>query len=479
MNWLTKRFALFLFRPLISLLSAKKTTGDFLKTPLRPSKKDCFSSCFFDNKIHAVYHTRYGVLSGKSHLIEMISQTFIGNYFPVSNYKFVNEQDYITTMNGVGFTEFNRADSSVPMVDQLLMFFDKYVGYLLFEPTANNTLLLNTYKLSKYEIREGYSNLKTAVCLNADLSFKYCEVGEKRYFADSRGIDFAVRECMTAIWTLITLEKHLFNVHILVNDKMNTLIEVGLTQSHPVRRLLGMYSNKPYMVQEKSVLLLMGTTGVPLTFNLTQNGVMSYLDEYSASHNIRKEMYVIEHLERLPNKGMNADMKLWWNCIYKFVKEFLELHAHALKDTETMQFLDHLKNEYKGICGQETNDLTNLIDICTMVLFSNIIHELYSNTKVGLLICNPFVLSSTWKSNSSSNLSDKINMLSEQLVANVILTATKPESIQIGSDMWENMFAVCEMERSAFRDFRVSIEQLNIPESSIIHPKNISSSISA
>ncbi len=477
--WFSKNIALFLFRPIMSILSAKKTTGNFSTTPLRPSKKDCFSRCFFDNKIHSVYHTRYGVLSNKSHLIDMIANTFIGNYFPVSNYKFDNERDYITTMNGVKFTEFNRVNPSVSMVDQLLLFFDKYVGYLLFEPTANNTFLLNTYKLSKYENRPGYSSLKTAVCLNADLSFKYCEVGEKRYFADSPGIHFAVRECMTAILTLITLEKHLFGMHYLVVDKMNTLIEVGLTQSHPVRRLLGMYSNRPYITQENSVLSLLGTTGVPLVFNLTQNGVISYLEEYSSLHDFRKEMYVADHLERLPNKGINADMKLWWNCIYKFVKEFLELHAHTIKDTETTQFLDCLKNEYKGICGQETNVLTNLIDICTMVLFSNIIHELYSNTTLGLLICNPFVLSSTWKSNNSSNLSDKINMLSEQLFLNIILTATKPESIPIGSDMWENMFAVSKMERSAFRDFRVSIEQLNILESSIIHPKNISSSISS
>jgi len=353
------------------------------------------------------------------------------------------------------------------------------VGYLLFEPTANNTFILNTYKLSKYEIRKGYSNLKTAVCLNADLSFKYCEVGDKRYFANSPEIDFAVRECMTAIITLITLEKHLFGMHYLVVDKMNTLIEVNLSQTHPVRRLLGMYANKPYITQENSVLSLLGTRGVPLVFNLTQNGVMNYLEEYSTNHDFRKEMYVVEHLEHFSNKNINGDMKLWWSCIHKFVKEFIELHAHAMKDSETTQFLDSLKTEYNGICGQETSYLTNLIDICTMVLFSNIIHELYSNTTLGLLVCNPFLLSSTWKENDSNNLVDKINTLSEQLVINIILTATKPESIPIGSDMWENMFAVGEMERNVFRDFRTSIGELQISETSILHPKNISSSISA
>jgi hypothetical protein len=477
--WFSKRFALFVFRPIISLLSSNKNNGEFTATPLQPSKWDCFSSCFFDSKIHSVYHTRYGVLVNKSKIVDMIANTFLGRLFPTSNYKFVNEQDYITTMSGVGFTGFTQSDLSKPTVEQLLNLFEKYIGYLLFEPTANNTFILNTHKLSKYEIRKGYSNLKTLVCLNADLSFKYCEVGEKRYFADSPGIDFAVRECITAIMTLITIEKHLFNIHMSVNDKMNAILETQLIKIHPVRRLLGMYSNRPYFQQEFATVSLLGPKGLSNVFNLTHKGVIDYMNEYLTNHDIRKEMYVAKHLEHFSNNGINGDMKLWWDCIYNFVNDFLKLHASSLTDYETTQFLNTLKQEYPDICGSETDVQKNLCDICTIVLFSNIIHETYSNSSLGLILCNPFLISSTWKENASNNLADKVNNLSEQLMTNIILTATKPDSVPIGSEMWENMFGNTDDERNVFRNFRNSIQQLDIAETSILHPKNISSSISA
>lgn len=479
MSWLTKRFALFVYKPIISILSARKTTGDFLNTPLQPSNRDCFSNLFLDKKIHSVYHSKYGIVSNRSYLVDMMANKFLGNLFPYSTYKFVDERDYITTMASVGFTDFNKSDASVSPVDQLMQLFEKYVGYLMFEPSDNDTFVLSTKHLSKYEIRPGYSTLNTLVCLNKDLSFNYCEVGEKRYLSDSPGIEFAVRECMTAITTLFTVEKHLFNVHMLVNDKINTLVEVNLTQSHPIRRLLGMYANKPYIQQEIGTLSLLAPKGFGSFFNLTQKGVLDYLTDYSASHNIRKELYVADQLNLFSNENMNGDMKLWWGCISKFVSEFIKLNSAMMADTETKLFLDQIKQEYPGVGGAETDDLKILSDICCMALFSNIIHETYSNSSLGMILCNPFVVSSTWKSNDSSNLSDKINNLSEQLMSNIILVATKPESIPMGSELWETKFANNDDERKVFRDFRTSIGELQISETSILHPKNISSSISA
>ena len=479
MSWLTKRVALFVFKPIISVLSTKKTTGGFLNTPLQPSSRDCFSNLFLDNKIHSVYHTKYGILSNRTHLVDMIANKFLGHLFPYSKYTFTDERDYINTMASVGFFDFKKFDNSVSPVDQLMHFFQKYVGYFMFEPSDNDTFVLSTKKLSKYEIRPGYSTLNTLVCLNKDLSFKYCEVGEKRYLSDSPGIEFAVRECMTAIITLLTIEKHLFNIHMLVNDKMNTLIEINLTESHPIRRLLGMYANRPYIQQEFATLSLFGLRGLGSSFNLTQKGILDYLTDYSASHNIRKELYVADHLNLFSNENISGDMKLWWECISKFVSEFVKLNSYMIANPETKMFLNQIKKEYPGICGAETDNLKNLCDICSMTLFSNIIHELYSNNTLGLILCNPFALSSTWKSNESSNLSDKINNLSEQLMTNIVLTVTKPESIPMGSELWETKFAKTYEERKVFSDFRTSIGDLQISETSILHPKNISSSISA
>jgi hypothetical protein len=240
-----------------------------------------------------------------------------------------------------------------------------------------------------------------------------------------------------------------------------------------------MYSNRPYFQQEFATVSLLGPKGLSNVFNLTHKGVIDYMNDYLTNHDIRKEMYVVGHLEHFSNNGVSGDMKLWWDCIYNFVNEFLKLHAYSLSDYETTQFLNTLKQEYRDICGSETDVQKNLCDICSMVLFSNIIHETYSNNTLGMILCNPFVVSSTWKDNASNNLADKVNTLSEQLMSNIILTATKPDSVPIVSEMWENMFGNTDEERIVFRDFRNSIEQLNIAETSILHPKNISSSISA
>ena len=119
-----------------------------------------------------------------------------------------------------------------------------------------------------------------------------------------------------------------------------------------------------------------------------------------------------------------------------------------------------------------------MIDICAMMIYSNIIHECYSNPKISKLPMNPFTLSTTWKENDSSNISDKINNLGEQTETNFIAYATSLESIRLDDKRFINMCCVNEEEKQIYKDFLIAISKLDIPEDAILHPKNISSSIS-
>ena len=141
-------------------------------------------------------------------------------------------------------------------------------------------------------------------------------------------------------------------------------------------------------------------------------------------------------------------------------------------------FIKLLNKNYDGIYDNTKSKLENMIDICAMMIYSNIIHECYSNSKLSKLSMNPFTLSTTWKENDSSNISDKINNLGEQTEVNFIAYITSLEAIRMDDERWISMCCVNDEEKQIYKDFLIAITKLEMPEDAILHPKNISSSIS-
>jgi hypothetical protein len=165
---------------------------------------------------------------------------------------------------------------------------------------------------------------------------------------------------------------------------------------------------------------------------------------------------------------------LWYNCIREFVSNFLSIQPSF----DYGKFINLLKENYCGIYDETKKSFDNIIDICTMFIFSNIIHECCSNSKVSKLSTNPFTISTTWKQNDSLNVNDKINNLGEQLGINYVAYVTSLEAIRLTDKRWIEICCVNDTEKQIYSAFIKKSLKLDIPKDTILHPSNISSSIS-
>jgi hypothetical protein len=248
------------------------------------------------------------------------------------------------------------------------------------------------------------------------------------------------------------------------------LLEKNLSENNQVTKLLNRYRINPYEVNELASLTLFSNSGISLSFNLTQNGVVNYYNDTVANFNFR-DIIDIDKLKSYPNKNINYEMILWWDNIYNFVSLYLDDIDE--NDTELQIFLNILNKEYPNIVLCKSIK-ENIIDICSLILFSPILHELYSNTESDKLTSNPFIISTTWKNNNSTNLIDKINNLSEQLNINFIGYSTSNELINYNDKKW-----IEESDKTNIvTQFYNNINKLPININSIIHPSKIASSIS-
>ena len=84
----------------------------------------------------------------------------------------------------------------------------------------------------------------------------------------------------------------------------------------------------------------------------------------------------------------------------------------------------------------------------------------------------------SYDENDSSNINDKINNLGEQTATNFIVYATSLEAIRLDDERWIKLCCVNDEEKQIYQYFLTAITKLEIPEDAILHPKNISSSIS-
>lgn len=464
MDDIEKQRRLFVFKSLLYYYNENFVITDPLYDNTQPSKtieKTIFNHIFHDYTIDLIPHLKDGTIYDFKDTIKFILNSIIGRRWPESKYKFVNELDYINTMKSVNFNVEPCALSQRKLFDD---FIHNFIGYGLITKKKDKHVIDIQY-LKQFETREGYSKLNCIIYLDDEMRFDYCKIdGQKR--TD----DFAIRECITGIVTVTTIENHLFKIHFLISDQFNSLLNM-LDKTTNIYRVMIPLTNDPYRATESSAIALFGQTGFCNWFNFTRNGIKQYFGYTKRNFKIRD--FIIP--KELPgNSTIHKHQCLWYKCIHDFVSKFL-----SVKKIDTYDFIMLLKEKYYGIYDKTKSELENMIDICAMMIYSNVIHECYSNSILIKLSMNPFTLSTTWKHNSSSVLSEKINTLGEQLEVNFISYVTSIGFLlRIDDKYWINACCVCEREKQIYTDFIDEISKLDIPEDAILHPKNISSSIS-
>ena len=383
MEQVEKEFCLFVFGRLLKLYNENFIITEPVYDNTQPSysiEKYIVKFVFYDRMLKLVPHEANGIIADNPSKLALFS--IVGRKWTQSAYKFVNEQDYITTMKSVNFPTEQYKGSQQQLFATVT---DVCIGYGL---VKNNKI--DTRYLQQFEIRDGYSKLDTVVYLNDNMQLDYCKINGKK-----RTDELAIRECITAIATIVTIEQHLFKIHFLVADKFNVLLNT-LDKSNPMYRILIPTTNEPYSANDVASIALLGETGFCNWFNLTRKGLTQYY-EYVKENFFIRDLLIPQQLSG--KSTIHKRQHLWFNCIRKFVSEFLYIQPEIDCD----DFIELLKNNYTGIYEPKKSKLENMIDICTMGLYSNVIHESYSNAMLSKFTMNPYTLSTTWKQNDSTN----------------------------------------------------------------------------
>jgi hypothetical protein len=489
-TYFSKRLNLLVFSKLLNYYNTHFVVKKQVYSNIQPSKsfgKKIFKFLFFDNMIDLLPHSSNGQMFDFSLTSRAMFSTVIGRLWPSSMYKFIDETNYFDTMKSVNFGV-EKSNSSDPEFAK--NFFDdsidKYIGYGLITTIIEDgkpIYVIDTRYLTKFETRNGYSDLDIIIYLDNCLHFDYCII--KGQTNDKRKDDLAIRECITAIFTIITIEKHLFNIHFLLSDQFNTLLNTITDKTNPIYRILIPITYKPFGVNEAASIVLLGHTGVCSWFNFTRKGLTQYYNY--AKDNLKIRDFLVPSKFK-GDSSINQHQNMWYDCIHNFVKEFMAENIRnnnkflSSDDKTSNDFINLLKTNYVDIYNEKTTKLSNIIDICTMIIYFNIVHEIYSNSKSSKLSMNPFTISTTWKHNDSKEIVDKINNLGEQTLVNFIAYITSLEAIRLDDERWVDMCCTIQNqnETQIYQNFRTAISELGkiIPLDAILHPNNISSSVS-
>jgi hypothetical protein len=461
---LEKQKCLFIFKTLLDYFNTNVVLPVEVYDNTQPSKsveKKIYNIIFHDYMLQLCPHILKGTIYDLKSTSRAILSTIIGRLWPTSTYTFKNELDYTNIMKSVGFKVESSTLSQKKLFNDIL---DNYIGYGLVLKKKNNYVIDAQY-LQQFEIRKGYSNLNCIIYLDNKMHFDYCKINGQK-----RSDDFAIRECITAMTTIVTMKQHLFEIHFLISDNFHLLLN-EIDKSNPIYRVLIPTTSNTYKVTENGVITLFGQTGFCSWFNVTRDGLVQYYNYTKQTFKIRDVLIP----KQLPGKSaVHKHQHLWFNCIRNFVSEFLAIQPKL----DSKDFINVLKKNYDGIYDETKSEMENVIDICTMMIYANIIHESCSNSKLQKSPTNPYTISTSWKQNDSSKLSDKINNLGEQTEANYIAHVTSIEAIRLDDKQWINRCCVNEKEKKIYKKFRTSILNLDIPEDAVLHPKNVSSSIS-
>jgi hypothetical protein len=244
-------------------------------------------------------------------------------------------------------------------------------------------------------------------------------------------------------------------------------------------------------------------------FNLTARGAIDYITDILSDFKIRELLDYGAVVSRAFNVGMTTSKlagvfgttpdigwqkKLsmcptgkhacqWWSILYHFVKQFVDLHypsSHYI-DADTRHFMHRLYRIYPDLnigCDKQ-----NLIDFCTMVLMNNVVHELYGNPILSVYVTNPFVQSLSWKENASTNVTDHLSNLQNQLHTNITFTRTIIPSKRLIDDFTH--LCTGKKETLIFQNFQRSLRYFakamnkkgDVSTISHLHPFNVECSV--
>lgn len=445
-----------------------------------------------------VPHLKYGSVVKWKHFPSLTLSKYSGTNFPDLRSRFSTEQAYLDQMKKQGFNFITPFPKQKTIVGVFEDFVSNNLGVDIMQfYVQNNTLygVLDTSELRKYKKKKGYAELNTQAHFlfsNKTTTFHHCVVDGKTFTTNTPGHDFAIRQCMTALATLITIRKHLVECHILGADQLNVLIEKHLNKENPIRRLLSIITVRPYLSLERAVLSLLDKTGFAKMFNMTHTGFLAYIKYCIENFDIRDSLDFKHYFEQeVPHRHRSTLKKCvpicnhslkWYDIIHEFTTSFVA-HTYPTKiiNKDTKIFLNKLCHTYPGIFKNNKSLFDNLIDVCTIALFVNILHEMYSNPPTSQISTNPFYMSFIWKSNTSLKLHDHITNYSEQQKINYMAFTTNLSSKLLKSD-FTNLTRSPE-ERTIFKQFQRNIEAFGreldktFPVKPILHPDNIECSL--
>jgi len=481
-------------------------------------------SFIFNNTETLVPHLKYNILNksfGDKIRPTWITQMLLTKYivpFYKSTYRFVNEREYLDTIEfcGIDLNTISTTDvfdNGLSYKANIINYLTSIVGFDMIQTFGKDTdgtmlYILDINELSKYEHRDGYwrTNGELFLSHNSTDGFKFVKFRmDGTEYDDSvpdTMLEFPFRKFMTGIFCILTVRKHLLGCHLQISDKANVLIEKELYIDHPVRRLLGFVAMDPYRVNELAVNSLMGDGTMCAFFtNLSKNGINSYVSDSRIKFNYRdlvdtsriitnssgiklstKELSYImsDSTESSPtidiatkqfyNMGLSTlpsgyQMGKWWHILYEFVEKFINIqYPTDYVKNDAKHFVDMMFLAYPGLKIDYQSSMTykqNLIDICVSLLNMNVVHEMYSNGVLAGYAMNPFVQTTTWLENDLPDLVDHISNMQNQFTINMVFESTKVGSKCFGDDFSHLCVGYNkEAEIIAFNSFREEIGQL-------------------
>lgn len=106
MEFFEKVNCLLMFKTLLDLFITYFIVSEPIYENIQPSQsneKTVFKLLFHDEMLNLIPHSKNGIMYDFRSINKTILFTIIGRYWTQSKYKFLNEADYITTMESISF----------------------------------------------------------------------------------------------------------------------------------------------------------------------------------------------------------------------------------------------------------------------------------------------------------------------------------------------------------------------------------------
>jgi hypothetical protein len=438
-----------------------------------PSRSFCrraVSALFFDPALLAlVPHSALGTVSSLAHL-PVYAAVLPNMVYPLLYATdLTSEAAYLELMHP--FVLWRVAPCATTPLQTLETLIDRCFGVLA--TTSDAFTGIDLTHLSRFERRVGYADLGVRIHLAegrvaaVDVPDAASSLGSRRAALDD---DRAIRRCTSALLTSATVEMHLASIHLALSDRICTLLR-AVPKSHAVRRLLLPLTNSPFLTNELAVSFLIGPRGVCDWTNFTQRGVLDIAAHATA--NLDPSWLLLGHAGECGSVA--AHMQAWRASVRAHVRAFLHLHPSIDHDTHAASFVAAFARAFPRLQKRHTT----LEDACTMALLVPVSHEPFSNPLLAVIISNPFGASFIWRdAPTAAPLASHLPTLAAQLRVNAVFAVTMLETARIDNPAWVELCCVTADERAAYAAFQRSVAALDIPSDAVLHPTNISSSVS-